>query len=234
MLSYTPGETLAHRLDPRSKLAVQVAFAVAAFAHTTATGLAALSVVAVGVLASARLSPVRVVWAYRFLLPFLLAAVLLRVVTWGPPWVRLAEAEEPLLAGSRVVLVVAISAVYVRTTPTRESRAAVEWVVPGRAGRLLGTGVGLVFRLVPVLRRDLLTVRDASKARLGDRRGLRRRMRVVAVAGLNRAFGRTDRLSMALQARCFSWNATLPRLRFSAVDAPALLLALVLLAAAVV
>jgi biotin transport system permease protein len=230
---YTPGETLAHRLDPRTKLAVQTAFAIAAFAHTTPTGLGVLSVVALGCLASARLSPVRVVWSYRFLLPFLFAAVVMRVVTWGPPWIRLGEATEPLLAGYRVVLVVAVSAVYVRTTAARESRAAVEWLVPGKPGRLLGTGVGLVFRLVPVLRRDLLTVRDASKARLGDQRGLRRQMRVVADAGLNQAFGRTDRLSMALQARCFSWNATLPRLRFSAVDVPALLLAVVLCVAVV-
>lgn len=225
MLGYEPGATLAHRLDPRTKLAVQVGFAAAAFAHTTPAGLAALSVVALVALASARLPPVRVVRAYRFLIPFVAAAVLLRAVTWGSPWVRPGEAVDPLLAGYRVFLVVAVAAVYVRTTPARESRAAVQWLVPGKLGRLLGAGVGLVFRLLPVLRQDLLTVRDASGARLGDRRGLRRRMRVVAAAGLNRAFSRTDRLSMALQARCFSWNGTLPRLRFAPADAPALLLA---------
>lgn len=219
MLTYVPGDSFAHRLDPRTKLALQLAFAAAAFAHTTPRGLAVLTVVALALLASARLSPVRVVWSYRFLLPFLFAAVLMRAVTWGPPWVRPGEAVAPLLAGYRVVLVVAVAAVYVRTTPARESRAAVEWLVPGKPGRLLGTGVGLVFRLVPVLRRDLLTVRDASRARLGDQQGLQRRMRVVATAGLNRAFSRTDRLSLALQARCFSWNATLPRLQFSPVDA---------------
>lgn len=234
MLGYGPGRTLAHRLDPRTKLAVQVAFAAAAFAHTSPRGLAVLTVVALAALSSARLSPVRVLRSYRFLLPFLVAAVLLRVVTWGPPWIRLSEAVEPLLAGYRVLLVVAVAAVYVRTTPARESRAAVRWLVPGRPGRLLATGVGLVFRLLPVLHRDLLTVRDASNARLGDRRGLRRRMRVVATAGLNRVFSRTDRLSMALRARCFSWNATLPRLRFSTADGPALVLAVALAVAALV
>lgn len=228
MLGYVPGDSVAHRLDPRTKLAVQAGFAAAAFVYTTPRGLAVLSVVALLALATARLSPIRVIWGYRFLLPFLLAAVLMRVVTLGPPWIRLSEATEPLLASVRALLVVVVAAAYVHTTPARESRAAVQWLVPGKPGRLLGTGVGLVFRLLPVLRRDLLTVRDASKARLGDQQGLQRRMRVVATAGLNRAFSRTDRLSMVLQARCFSWNATLPRIRFSRVDAPVLLFAAVL------
>lgn len=48
MLTYEPGDTLAHRLDPRTKLAVQVAFAAAGFAHTTPAGLVALGVVAAG------------------------------------------------------------------------------------------------------------------------------------------------------------------------------------------
>jgi biotin transport system permease protein len=50
-------------------------------------------------------------------------------------------------------------------------------------------------------------------------------MRLVATAGLRRAFSRADRLSLALRARCLSWNPTLPALRFRAVDAPVLLLA---------
>lgn len=234
MMGYAPGDTLAHNLDPRTKLAVQVTFAAAAFAHTTPRGLAALSVVAAGVLVSGRVSPVAVARDYRFLFPFLGAAVVVELLTWGAPWLQPSEAVRPLLASYRVLLVVAVADVYVRTTPARESRAALQWLVPGRIGRLLGAGVGLVFRFLPLLRRDLLTVRDASKARLGDQRPVTERMRVVATAGLNRAFARTDRLSMALRARCFSWNPTLPRLRLARRDVPALVLAACLAAAALV
>ncbi len=230
MLGYEPGDSLAHRLDPRTKLAVQLAFAVAAFAHTDPRGLAVLTGVTALALASARLSPVSVLWGYRFLLPLLAAAVLFELVTLGPPWLDPAAAVDPLLASYRTLLIVGVAAGYVRTTAARESRAAVQWAVPGKPGRLLGAGVGLVFRFLPLLRRDLAAIRDAERARLGDERPTRERLRTVGAAGLRRAFARADRLAMALTARCFSWNATLPRIRFRAVDAPALALAAALLA----
>lgn len=234
MLGYEPGDTLAHRLDPRTKLAVQLCFAVAAFAHTDPRGLLALTGVTALALASARLSPVSVLWDYRFLLPLLAAAVLFELVTLGPPWVDPAAAVDPLLASYRTLLIVAVAAGYVRTTPARESRAAVQWAVPGKPGRLLGAGVGLVFRFLPLLRRDLAAIRDAETARLGDQRPTRERLATVGAAGLRRAFERADRLATALSARCFSWNATLPRIRFGVVDAPALVLAAGLAVTAVV
>ncbi|MFW5940145.1 MAG: energy-coupling factor transporter transmembrane component T family protein [Halolamina sp.] len=225
MLGYEPGDSLAHRLDPRTKLAVQLAFAVAAFAHTDPRGLAVLTVVTAAALASARLSPVSVLWDFRFLLPLLAAAVLLELVTLGPPWIDLAAAVDPLLASYRTLLIVGVAAGYVQTTPARESRAAVQWAIPGKPGRLLGAGVGLVFRFLPLLRRDLAAIRDAERARLGDERPTRERLTTVGAAGLNRAFARADRLAMALSARCFSWNATLPRIRFRGVDVAGLAVA---------
>lgn len=218
MFGYVPGETLAHRLDPRTKLAAQVAFAAAAFANTTPEGLALLTPVALVFLWSARLSPVSVLWAYRFVLPFLAAAVLIEGVTFGPPWLVPRAAVPSLLASYRILLVIVVGAVYVRTTPARESRAAVQRLVPGKPGRMLGAGVGLVFRFLPLLRRDLTAVRDAVSARLGDEQPVQERMRVVGAAGLRRAFARSDRLALAMQARCFSWNATLPKLRFGRLD----------------
>lgn len=225
MLGYEPGDTPAHRLDPRTKLAVQVTFALAAFAHTDPRGLAVLTAVAGFALVSARLSPISVLWGYRFLLPLLAAAVLFELVTLGSPWLDFAAAVDPLLASYRTLLIIAVAAVYVRTTPARESRAAVQWAIPGKPGRLLGAGVGLVFRFIPLLRRDVIAVQDAEKARLGDQRSTRKRLETLGATGLRRAFARGDRLALALSARCFSWNATLPQIRFQAVDAPALLLA---------
>lgn len=218
MFGYVPGETVAHRLDPRTKLAAQFAFAAAAFANTTPQGLAVLTPVALLFLGTARLSPLAVVWAYRFVLPFLAAAVLIEGVTLGAPWVTPGAAVPSLLASYRILLVVVVGAVYVRTTPARESRAAIQRVVPGKSGRMLGAGVGLVFRFLPLLRRDLVAVREAVKARLGDAQPVREQMRVVAATGLRQAVSRSDRLALAMQARCFSWNATLPKLRFSRLD----------------
>ena len=235
MLVYEPGDSVAHRLDPRTKLLVQVGFAAAAFAHTTPRGLAVLSVVAVGVLgAAAAVSPLSAAREYRFAAPFLVGAPLVEALRLGPPWFEPAAAVFPALASYRVVLVLAVSAAYVRTTPVRESRAAIQWLVPGRAGQFLGVGVGLVFRFLPVVQDDLSRIRDAQAARLGSDRSVRDRMRLVATTGINRALGRADRLALALRARCFAWNPTLPRLSFTRLDLPALALAAGLCLAAVV
>ena len=230
-LAYVPAESLAHRLDPRSKLLVQLSFAAAAYAHTTPRGLAVLTVVAAGCLWAADGGP-RDLWGYRFALPFLLVAPLVAGATLGDPWVRLDRAADSALASYRVLLVLVVAAAYVRSTPVRESRAAIQHAVPGKPGQFLGVGVALVFRFLPLLRRDLLATRDAVRARAGGERPLRDRMRLVAVGGINRAFGRADRLGTALNSRCFAWNPTLPRLAFGRVDAVALSVGGGLLAAA--
>jgi biotin transport system permease protein len=232
-LSYVPGDSLAHRLDPRSKLLAQVGFAAAAYAYTTPRGLAALTLLAVGWLRLAG-GGARDVWRYRFALPVLALAPLVAGATLGAPWFRPERAATTGLASYRVLLVLVVAAGYVRSTPVRESRAALQRAVPGRAGQFLGVGVALVFRFLPLLRRDLLTARAAVRARGGDSLPARDRMRLVAVAGVNRAFERADRLGTALNARCFAWNPTLPRLALGRADAVALAAGFGLLGAAAV
>lgn len=232
-LRYRPTGSVAERLDPRSKLAVQAAFVAAAFVHTTPLGLATLALLAVGIARVARLPPLRALWAYRALFPFLVAGPLLQAATLGRPWLDPGAAVAPALASVRVLLVFLVAGAYVRSTPVRETRAAVQWFLPGRPGRAAGAGLGLVFRFLPVLRADLRRARAAADARLGTERPLRERMRLVATAGLRRALGRADAVSLAMRSRCFSWNPTLPPLGFSRLDVPATVLAAGLAAAAI-
>ena len=232
-LSFVPGGSFAHRLDPRSKLLVQVAFAAVAYAYTTPRGLAVLTFVAVGCLLAADGGP-RDLWSYRVAFPVLLFAPLAAGATLGAPWFRVERAAATGLASYRVLLLLVVAAAYVRSTPVRESRAALQRTVPGRFGVFLGVGVALVFRFLPLLKRDLLTAREAVRARGGGSLPVRDRMRLVAVAGVNRAFERADRLGTALNARCFAWNPTLPRLAFGRADAVALGAGVGLLGAAAV
>ena len=236
MLSYAPGDSVAHRLDPRTKLLAQAGFAAAAFVHTTPSGLVAFTLVAGAFLAAGRLSPIAAIRGYRPALPFLAAGPVVSVVELRPWTVGIdpGAAVGPVLASYRILLVLAVSAVYLHTTPVRESRAAIQRLVPGRPGRLLGVGVALVFRFLPLLRADLRRIREASATRLGGERSLRARMETVAGAGIRRALGRADRLGLALRARCFAWNPTLPELRFGRVDAVGLAVAVGLVGVAVV
>ncbi|MFC6785630.1 energy-coupling factor transporter transmembrane component T family protein [Halobaculum halobium] len=225
MLTYEPGDSVGHRLDARSKLLLQATFAAAAFGHTDPVGLAALTAIALGLLALASTSPAVVVAEYRGVLPFLAAAPVIESLRLSAPWIDPAAAVGPALAAYRTLLLLALVAAYVRTTPVRESEAAVATLVPGKAGRLLGLGVGLVFRFLPVLQADLARTREATAARLGGERPLHQRVQIVATAGLNRALSRTDRLADALRARCLSWNPTPPASTLGRDDAVALLLA---------
>jgi len=228
MVTYEPGSSLAHSFDPRAKLAFQVGFAAAAFAYISPRGLAASTLLALAVLAASGLSPLRALAAFRFPILLLAFAPFFAAVRLGPPWVDLGAAADSARLAYRVVPVLLVSAAYVRTTPVRESRAALQRIVPGKAGRVLGAGVAITIRFFPVVLADLRRVRAASAARLGTERPLRDRMRVVVLSGLDRAFDRADRLALALRARCFSWNATLPALAFRPRDAALCVLAVAL------
>lgn len=230
MLTYEPGDALAHRLDPRAKLLFQAGVAVAAFARPTPAWLAGMSLLGLASCWPARLSPLRVLYAYRVVLLVLGLAPVLAGVAFGPPWFRVDPALDSLRAVARVVPVLFVSAAYVTTTPVRDTRAAIQWLVPGKAGQALGIGVSLTFRFFPLVLRDVRAVRTALAARLGDERPLTDRTRRLTVRSLHRTLDRSDRLALALRARCFAWNPTLPRMAFGRADYPVLALGLALLA----
>ncbi|MEF8814712.1 MAG: energy-coupling factor transporter transmembrane protein EcfT [Halovenus sp.] len=228
MVRYTPGRTLAHRLDPRTKLCFQAGFAVAVFSRPTPLWLAGMTVVALLVLVVAGASLRRTLRAYWFVLLFLALGPVIAALTLGPPWVDIDRAAGSALAVARVVPILLVSGAYVHATPIRDTRAAVQRTVPGRAGRLLGVGMGLTFRFVPVVREDVRRVRDAVLARGGRDRPFRDRVSRIATLSVVRALDRRDRLAVALRARCFAWNPTLPRLAFERADYPVLALSVVL------
>lgn len=217
-LSYVPGESALHQLDARTKLLVQFVVALLAFTWSHEYSLAVVwGIVAMGVLGGRlRLRPLLTGYS----LPFALLAIgiIVRTLTLGPPWVNVPAGLAALDHSLHVAAVLVASAIYVRTTPVSETQAAIERVIPGRPGLLLAAGTSFVLRFLPVLLDDLQAARTAQWARLGDTRSLRERMQTVAIAGLNRAFGRADRFSLALKARCFAWNPTPPPMAFTIRD----------------
>ncbi len=218
MLSYEPGATVAHRLDPRSKIGFQIGFAVAAFTVSTLAGLAGVYAVGLGCLLAARLSPVRALRAYWFVLVFLGFGPLFGGLTLGPPWFRVDGALTSLRGVARIVPLLFVSAAFVHSTPVRDTRAAIQHTVPGKLGQLLGIGVALTFRFVPVVRTDVGRIREAISARGGDERTLRDRASRIARLSLVRSLQRAGRLSVALRARCLAYNPTLPALSLSGLD----------------
>lgn len=225
MLSFRPGSTVVHRLDPRSKLALQAAVAIAAVGHDSLVWLAGLTGLALLALGLARLSPLRALWAYRVVIGVLALGPVIAGVRLGAPWFAVDPALASLRQVARLLPVLLLSAAYIHATPVRDTRAAVQRTVPGRPGQLLGVGVGLTVRLVPLLRAEVGRIRRAIRTRLGDRRGLRDRASRTAGLSLRRALARSDALAVALRARCLAYNPTLPRLQLAGWDYPVLALA---------
>ncbi len=220
--------SVAARLDARSKLAVQFGLALAAVGRPTPLRLAGLFAVGLATLPAARLPLRRALWSYRYLLAVLAVGPVLAALSPGPPWLRPERGLAALASAARIVPVLLASAAYGRSTSARETRGAVERLVPGRPGRLLGVGLALTLRLVPAVRNDVARARDAVAARGGDRRGVLDRAARLATLSTARALARTDRLTLALRARCLAWNATLPVSSFGRADVGALALAVAL------
>jgi|GEM_PF-4342280 len=174
-MHYEHGTTVFHRLDPRSKLVGQFGFAIAAFGHTETAVLVVLTLLAGLMLALARLSPVRVLRTYWFALVLLGLAPLFAMFQPSSPWIVPERALSSVVAGYQVILVLLVAAVYVRTTPVRDTRGAIQRHVPGRVGQILGVGIALVFRFFPLVLRDVAQSRLAIRARkvTGCRRGRR-------------------------------------------------------------
>lgn len=232
MLTYEPGASLAHRLDPRTKFAFQAGVAIAVFARPTVPWLVAMFALGLLSLAAANLSPVRALRGYWFVLLVLAVGPVIGGFTLGPPWFRAEPALRSLVAVSRIVPVLLVSAAFVHSTPVRDTRAAIQRTVPGRFGQLLGVGVALTFRFLPVVRRDVERIREAIQARGGGGRSLRDRASRIATLSAVRALARSDRLAVALRARCFAYNPTLPRLQLSRLDYPVLALSVLLVLSA--
>lgn len=217
-VSFAPGDTPLHRLDARTKLLCQGVVALLAFSWTSPAALPAVWAVVALAAVVGGVRPRHLVRGYALPFALLAVGVIVRTVTLGPPWVDLAAGTAAVRQSLRVAGVLVASAVYVRTTPVSETQAAIGWLVPGRPGRLLAVGTGFVLRFLPLLLADLRRARRAQNARLGHERPLHERMRAVAIAGLNRAFGRADRFALALRSRCFAWNPTPPPMAFSRAD----------------
>lgn len=218
MFAFDPSESVFHRLDPRAKLFVQLAFAVAAYARTDPASLLVLTGGVVVILTLANINVVEMLYRLRYILLLLSLPPVIAVIQLGPPWIDLADGTEPVLTGYRVLLILLVGLVYVRTTPIRASQAGIAWFIPGRVGRFLGIGVGLVTRLFPQIRSDIASIRRAMRIRYAHARPVHERIRLLVIIVIETALTRSRRMEDALRARCLSWNPTPYPLSATPVD----------------
>ncbi|MHB9146539.1 MAG: energy-coupling factor transporter transmembrane component T family protein [Symbiobacteriia bacterium] len=242
---YVPGKSPVHRLDPRTKILGATVFVAVLFA---AKGIPGYLVVTVFALLAVVLAAIPLSYLLRGLRPllFLLAlTVVLQVfLTPGTPiwhWGPLVATREGLVQGIflsyRLVLLVFVTSLLTLTTSPIALTDGLERLLNpfkrfGVPAHELAMMMTIALRFIPTLLEEADKIMKAQMARGADfesgnpiqrARGLVPLLVPLFVG----AFRRADELAMAMESRCYrggEGRTRLKQLRFSQVDAGALVL----------
>lgn len=233
-IGFHPGQSLLHRLDPRTKQALLIGLGAVSMGGRWVY-LALLTLIVLFFICSAGLHIGRVLREIRFFLFFLLFVFAARALAFQGGWIPVitaGSAARALIVCLRLLLVVAMGLLLVATTRIAHIRAALIWYLkplPFIDERMAATMVGLVVRFLPLILFQGNEIAEAQRARGIDRRRnpLTRLMRFTIV-WFRRVFLSADELVAAMQARCYNERRTLPELTFSRCDALAVAGAIVL------
>lgn len=217
--AYAPGDTPAHRLDPRAKLVALLAATAATFAAPAPWGLLAAAAGLAAALVASGTSPRTVLRGLRPAAVILAISVLSNaVVLVGQPGFSPAGLARSAAVVCHIALVVGFALSFSSTTPApaiADSLAAL--MAPLRR---LGVPVGAIamsasvaLRFIPLTAEEVDRIRCAQRARGArlDEGGLLKRLRgwgqvlVPLVVGLLR---RADELASAMCDRCYTGEQT--------------------------
>jgi energy-coupling factor transporter transmembrane protein EcfT len=222
-VGYRPGGSALHGLDVRFKFGVLFMLMLTVM-NGGALPLMVISLLAVAVARRLGLAPLGILVELRYFLVLLLLVFTARVLsTPGPPlpdlpW--LPVSRQGLQAGAvtvwRLFLVVFFGLLFVATTRPAAIKAAVVWFLrpfPRLPAQRIGTMLGLVLRLIPLVFLQAGATLEAQRARgVESRRNPCYRLTSFTIPFLRRLFLSADRLSEAMEARCYTERRTDPQL----------------------
>ena len=205
--AYVGGDTLAHRLDARVKIALLVMATVAAFAASVPVGLAVVVAGLAAALVASRTSPLTVLRGLRPAAVILGLSVLANaVVLVGQPGLSVDGLARGVTAVARIA----------PTMPTAVATALSQLMAPlARLGVPVGaiaTATSVALRFIPLMGSEVERIRCAQRARgavldgslLATLRGWRQVLVPLVVALLRRA----DELAEAMCDRCYTGEQT--------------------------
>lgn len=218
---YREGNSLAHRLDPRTKIMFVLLFFIAAFA-AQGVALAAVAVVAVAALCASRIGPAQ---ALRMLKPFVWLMVFVFVFdvlftrgadvlcALGPVAIT---SEGVLFAAESIVrfclMLLGTSALMYTTSPTELTDAFSLMFKPlrkvGINAKNAALALGLTLRFIPLIVQEFTRVVEAQRARGAKfSGGVATRLKAygpVFVSLFAGAMRRADTLALAIENREYS------------------------------
>lgn len=223
LVSFRSGDSGVHRLDVRVKFAAFAALSLAILAYGPLP-LTVISTFAFLLTRYAGLSPVRILVELRFFMFLLLLVIAARALTTpGAPLVDfpwLPVSREGVFVGTltawRLYLVAVLGLAFMVTTRPSAVKSAVVYFLkpfPRLPAARIGTMLGLQLRFIPLVFRQAEATHDAQRARgIENRRNPAYRMICFVVPFLRRLFTAADRLTDAMEARCYTDQRTEPTL----------------------
>lgn len=253
---YWAGDSVIHRLDPRTKFVGTIALVVILFCATSALSLALVAVFSVALVLLARIP---ISQALRSIAPLSFIVVLTALfnllfvqggqvyLDWG--WVKVSEAGVASCAfvAVRLTVLLLVGSLLTLTTTTFDISEALERLLSplrrfGVPAHEFALVMGVALRFVPQFVDEFRIIRAAQESRgarlaTSPTRGALAGLTSLLVPLFASAFRHADTLSDAMDARCYhgaDGRARLHPLAFAARDAAAALVLAALLAAVLI
>ena len=250
---YFPGDTVAHRLDPRTKLILVIVYIVALFQADGWAGYAAVTLVTLACMTISRIKPKNMFKGIRPMLFIIaLTAILNIFYTAGTPilpgwiitWEGIARAIQMML---RIVLLISGTFLLTYTTSPIALTDGLELLLnPLKKIRVpvheMTIMMSMALRFIPTLISETDKIMSAQKARGADFEtgSLFQRAKAllpILVPLFVSAFKRADELAVAMESRCYhggEGRTRMKQLSMQKRDALALLLGAAFLAGMIV
>ncbi len=228
---YYPVESFTHKLDPRVKLLLSVAFIVMSFLVKSLYGYIVVGVFVITAILVSRIPIIKVLNSIKGIILILLFTAVINVffykgetVLWS--WRKVQITREgcyfALALVLRLVLLVSgTSLLTYTTTPTAITDGLESLFTPLKLIKVpvhdIAVIMSIALRFIPILMEETDKITMAQKARGADfdTGGLFKRAKAlipVLIPLIVSAFRRADELALALDARCY--NATPDRTRY--------------------
>ena len=250
---YFPGDTVVHRLDPRTKLILVVVFIVALFQANSWPGYGLVTLAALGSMALAKIKPGTMFKGVKPMLFIIALTALLNIFyTAGTPvlpgwiitWEGIARAVQMIL---RIVLLISGTFLLTYTTSPIALTDGLELLL-GPLKKLhvpvheMTIMMSMALRFIPTLISETDKIMSAQKARGADFEtgSLFQRAKAllpILVPLFVSAFKRADELAVAMESRCYhggEGRTRMKKLQMAGRDWAALGLGFAFLAAMIV
>lgn len=246
---FMPGNSVIHRIDPRSKILFLTAYVIFAFAAENYVSMLLITLASIFVIVSAKIKFKLYLESLKVILFVVLFAGVLNIfsgsghILWEYGIIKITEEgiKNSLFVTLRITLLIAVSCVLSFTTSPTDLTDGLEHIL--KPLELLHIRVGdvammmtVAIRFIPIFTEETNKITNAQKARGADMDGgnIFKRVKAfipVLIPLFVSSFRRADDLALAMECRCYNGGKGRTRMKklcFSRVDIGVLLFSILI------